>query len=183
MKVWPNYHYVQGIISPNVGDELFRCLDTQLDWDRRQQNRREYWTNDFNLPYTYGKNEGIRTYEAKPSNYEIDMIRSVVKNHLHYHFQGCFVNYYEGQHDYLGWHADNSDLINHNHEIVVVTLGHPRRIQVRDNGKVFTQTILLEHGSMFVMPAGSQQTHQHRIPKTDRPVGPRISLTFRALHI
>ena len=39
---------------------------------------------------------------------------------------------------------------------------------------------LLEHGSMFVMPPGMQQTHQHRIPKGSRRMGTRISLTFRA---
>lgn len=39
---------------------------------------------------------------------------------------------------------------------------------------------LLEHGSLFIMPPGMQQTHQHRIPKGDRKMGTRISLTFRA---
>lgn len=38
---------------------------------------------------------------------------------------------------------------------------------------------LLQHGSLCLMHAGMQDTHQHRIPKVDREVGPRISLTFR----
>lgn len=37
----------------------------------------------------------------------------------------------------------------------------------------------LADGSLFVMPAGMQDTHKHRIPRNDRPCGPRISLTFR----
>lgn len=42
------------------------------------------------------------------------------------------------------------------------------------------QKQLLEEGSMFIMPAGYQDTHLHRIPKHDRPCGYRISLTFRS---
>jgi len=40
--------------------------------------------------------------------------------------------------------------------------------------------ILLERGSLFVMPKGFQDTYFHRIPKHDRPCGWRISLTFRS---
>jgi len=42
------------------------------------------------------------------------------------------------------------------------------------------QRILLEQGSVFLMPPGYQDTHFHRIPKHSRPCGPRISLTFRS---
>lgn len=42
------------------------------------------------------------------------------------------------------------------------------------------QRILLEEGSLFLMPVGFQDTHLHRIPKHDRPCGWRISLTFRS---
>jgi alkylated DNA repair dioxygenase AlkB len=41
------------------------------------------------------------------------------------------------------------------------------------------EKLLLPHGSLCIMPPGFQQTHQHRIPKADRDVGVRISLTFR----
>lgn len=33
--------------------------------------------------------------------------------------------------------------------------------------------------SCFIMPAGFQDNHVHRIPKHNRPCGARISLTFR----
>jgi alkylated DNA repair dioxygenase AlkB len=42
------------------------------------------------------------------------------------------------------------------------------------------QRIKLKEGSLFLMPIGYQDTHQHRIPKHDRPCGWRISLTFRS---
>ena len=41
------------------------------------------------------------------------------------------------------------------------------------------ERVKLGHGSLRVMEAGMQDIHVHRIPKADRVVGPRISLTFR----
>ncbi len=38
---------------------------------------------------------------------------------------------------------------------------------------------IVEPGSLFIMPPGMQHTHEHRIPKGDRAMGGRISLTFR----
>ncbi len=42
------------------------------------------------------------------------------------------------------------------------------------------QRILLQDGSLFLMPAGYQDTHLHKIPKHDRECKWRISLTFRS---
>jgi alkylated DNA repair dioxygenase AlkB len=42
------------------------------------------------------------------------------------------------------------------------------------------EKLLLQHGSLCLMRPGMQDTHQHRIPKSDRQnCGPRISFTFR----
>jgi hypothetical protein len=40
-------------------------------------------------------------------------------------------------------------------------------------------TTKLSNGSLFIMEAGMQSTHKHRIPKSDKICEPRISLTFR----
>jgi alkylated DNA repair dioxygenase AlkB len=39
--------------------------------------------------------------------------------------------------------------------------------------------VLLQHGSLCLMQPGMQDTHFHRIPKSDRLCGEHISLTFR----
>jgi alkylated DNA repair dioxygenase AlkB len=52
--------------------------------------------------------------------------------------------------------------------------------KIRPKGKVSdNQKVLLNRGSLFIMPKGFQDTHFHRIPKHDRPCDWRISLTFR----
>lgn len=97
---------------------------------------------------------------------------------------GCFLNRYDHDRQALGWHSDDSDIMDHTKAVVVVSFGEPREIWWRkkgDKGVVPTENRqLLEPGSLFVMPPGFQQTHEHRIPKGDRPMQTRISLTFRA---
>jgi hypothetical protein len=39
----------------------------------------------------------------------------------------------------------------------------------------------LAPGSLFLMHAGMQATHEHRIPKVGHEVKPRISMTYRGL--
>ena len=43
------------------------------------------------------------------------------------------------------------------------------------------ERLLLNNGSLCLMQPGMQDTHQHKIPKADRVVGKRISLTFRGV--
>ena len=44
-----------------------------------------------------------------------------------------------------------------------------------------TETIDLPSGSLLLMAGPTQAHWLHRVPKTRRPVGPRINLTFRRI--
>jgi alkylated DNA repair dioxygenase AlkB len=105
--------------------------------------------------------------------------------------EGCFLNGYETSRDWLGWHADDDTGIDHTKPIAIITVGTGRAIQFREiiepisaaSKGVFgeTQTLMLESGSLCLMDAGMQFTHQHRIPKAGMAVDPRVSLTYRGL--
>lgn len=116
----------------------------------------------------------------------LDMARAwstLVGDGLGLAFNVCFLNRYDDHRNQLGWHADDTPGMLHEHPIAVVSLGAAREIWWRPIGQTGVvpadQRQLLEDGSLFMMPAGFQRTHQHRIPKHDRPCGPRASLTFR----
>lgn len=95
----------------------------------------------------------------------------------------CFLNYYENEKQHLGWHADDSPEMDTNHPIAVISFGESRYIFVKD--KFYKVEIpdedkfLLNDGSLFIMPANYQEEHLHKIPKGDRVMNGRISLTFR----
>jgi alkylated DNA repair dioxygenase AlkB len=41
----------------------------------------------------------------------------------------------------------------------------------------------LGHGDLIVMGGSCQRTWEHAVPKTARPVGPRISVQFRPIDV
>ena len=198
--------YIPGFIQN--ADELFEGLWNNLAWERRSDApRREYWTNVFDRDYSYGRGAGLRTYHAQPVTGEIGFVSEALNQdpRVKTLFEGCFLNGYEDAHDWLGWHEDDDPGIDHSKPIAVVTLyggegsNKPRSIQFREKlgyigtgryeghrelqvmtyGPVIDQP--LEHGSLCLMPAGFQATHQHRIPKAGFEAKSRISLTFRSL--
>lgn len=153
-----------------------------LPWLAVTPARKEYFMSDVPRKYTYGRDEFARTYESNPFSDLVHRYRLVL-NVPGVHYNVCFLNRYDEQRNQLGWHADDSPEMDHDHPIAVVSFGAEREIwwRKKDEGGVVpaAQRQVLHHGSLFVMPAGFQQTHQHRIPKADRAVGVRVSLTFR----
>ena len=171
-------------------------LEAVLDstpWIQVTDARLECFMSATTATYTYGEGRGIRTYMPVPYSPLVTSIQETLNTHVshvlneHPHRSGlynvCFLNRYDNASMQLGWHSDDSPGMDHDHPIAVVSFGQPREIWWR--GKTQTGVIpadqrqLLEHGSIFVMPEGMQRTHQHRIPKGDKPMGTRISLTYR----
>lgn len=176
--------YIPGFLGADVATQTFEKLRDELAWERRvSAPRSEYWTNLYDRPYTYGRDAGLRTYEARPSHWCIDVIREKILEDCGAALEGCFLNHYLDGNDALGWHADDDKGIDHTKPIAVVTLGQGRALRYKPQIKGSHPTeVFLEHGSLLLMHAGMQHTHFHMIPKVeDRVIGPRISLTYRGL--
>lgn len=178
--------YMADFLDTEQADIAFRLLKEELNWERRDDAPRfEYWTNIFNIDYSYGRGRGLRTYQSQKSHKIIDIINNAIFEKTdNTPFEACFLNMYFDQSDALGWHADDEPKIDHTRPIAVVSLGEERIIQTKPvDGSETASSQLLGHGSLFLMPAGFQQTHLHRIPKGGREMGTRISLTYRALKL
>lgn len=66
------------------------------------------------------------------------------------------------------------------HPVALLSLGAVRRMVVRTPARPrASMQVELEPGSLLVMSCRSQLEYEHGIPKTPRPVGPRISLACR----
>jgi len=172
------------IYVPNFiinSDEALASLRDELNWERRDDAPRcEYYCNDIEVPYAYGRNTGRRTYEPRPYHPTIIRIKNQVEEFCRVKLEACFLNKYLNQSDHLGWHADDSEEMDDSRPIVSVSLGVERELWFRPNTD--TKAIekkKLEHGSICVMLPGMQDTWQHRIPKAGFMCGVRVSLTFR----
>lgn len=96
-------------------------------------------------------------------------------------FNGVLLNLYRDGRDSMGWHADDEPELGPAPMIASLNLGAARRMRFKpkrpDGGAPFSVT--LGHGSVLLMQPAVQTHWLHAIPKTARPVGPRINLTFR----
>jgi alkylated DNA repair dioxygenase AlkB len=180
--------YLETFVRGEVAD-LYAHIYLETDWVWRTGARAEaFMTEVPGVPYQYGKQPFEREYHSTEMLPIVKAIMDEVNIELT-HFRhvkpvnGCFLNRYDNQWHALGWHSDDFEGMDHEAPVAVISLGQPRDIWWRPIGQSGTvpddQRQLLASGSLFIMPPGFQHTHQHRIPKGDREMGPRVSLTFR----
>lgn len=161
-------------------DAAFAALKEGLDWERRDDAPRcEYYCNDVDEPYVYGRGAGRRTYLPRPYIPEILSIRKALEEYAGCPFEVCFLNMYLNQRDHLGWHADDSPEMDPDRPIVSVSLGVEREIWFKRKDEEMIERVTLGHGSACIMAPGMQREYLHRIPKASFICGERISLTFR----
>ncbi len=94
-------------------------------------------------------------------------------------FNRCLANHYRDGRDSVDWHADDEPELGAAPVIASLSLGSQRRFQLRHRASRELHSFELEHGSLLVMGAGVQRHWQHRLPKTAKPVEPRVNLTLR----
>ena len=84
----------------------------------------------------------------------------------------------------MGWHADDEPELGRDPVIASVSLGAPRRFCLRHRRQPDLKLDLeLPHGSLLLMSGPLQHHWVHALPKTRRPVGERINLTFRRVAV
>jgi alkylated DNA repair dioxygenase AlkB len=67
--------------------------------------------------------------------------------------------------------------------VAIVSFGAPRPLLLRPRGGGSSSRFPLGHGDLIVMGGSCQRTWEHAIPKTARPVGPRVSVQFRPVGV
>lgn len=112
----------------------------------------------------------------------LQKIKSKVENVSNTNFTTVLLNQYRDGKDSNGWHADNEKELGVNPIIASVSFGAERIFQLKHNSiSGLKQNILLEHGSFLLMKGTTQHFWKHQIPKTSKPIGERINLTFRII--
>ena len=89
-----------------------------------------------------------------------------------------FTLYRDGN-DSVAWHGDRHRHVVTNPVVAIVSLGAPRPFRVRPRGGGSSLSWDLGNGDLFVMGGACQHDWEHCVPKTRRPVQPRMSVTIR----
>ena len=88
---------------------------------------------------------------------------------------------YRDGHDSVAWHGDRIGRSTRpRHHGRHPLGGSPRDLMLRPRGGGSSIRVPAGHGDLVVMGGSCQRTWDHCVPKTARPVGPRISVQFRA---
>ena len=96
-------------------------------------------------------------------------------------FRTAGLCYYRDGRDSVAWHGDR---FGHGRTedtmVAILSVGEPRPLLFRPRGGGAPSVRLVPgHGDLLVMGGSCQRTWDHAVPKTARPVGPRISIQFR----
>lgn len=94
-------------------------------------------------------------------------------------FNYALANRYRNGGDMLGWHADDEADLGVEPVIATVSLGAPRTLRIRRRAGGTSIGGVLAHGSLLLMWGASQRDYKHCVPRTRKPVGERVSYTFR----
>jgi alkylated DNA repair dioxygenase AlkB len=182
--LWPQ------ALAPAEADALFTALRARIDWQqeeilvfgRRQRvPRLVAWHGDPGASYVYSGT----AHAPVPWGPELLALRRTVENLTGHPYDSVLLNLYRDGRDGMGWHADDEPELGVDPVIASVTLGTVRRFRLRhrrrrDDGAALADTTLeLGHGSVLLMAGPTQHHYLHCVPKTARPVGERINLTFR----
>lgn len=129
-------------------------------------------------PYSYSN----ITMQPHPWNTLLQKIKYHIETTTECQFTTLFLNQYRDGKDSNGWHADNEKELGTNPIIASLSFGAERVFQLKHNTIADAKkSIVLEHGSLLLMKGSTQHFWKHQIPKTAKPIGNRINLTFRSI--
>jgi alkylated DNA repair dioxygenase AlkB len=129
-------------------------------------------------PYSYSN----ITMQPHPWNSLLQKLKTEIENVSETVFTTVLLNQYRDGKDSNGWHADNEKELGTNPVIASLSFGAERTFQLKHNfDKDLKKNIILQHGSLLLMKGTTQHFWKHQIPKTAKPISPRINLTFRVI--
>jgi alkylated DNA repair dioxygenase AlkB len=158
-------------------DELFERLIRAVPW---RAERRTMYDRTVDVPRLLAFYD---VSEALPDE-ELGRIGRFLVDHYGHGFPEARATtglcLYRHGRDSVAWHGDtigrgaSRDAI-----VAVISLGARRRFLLRPRGGGPTVRHELGGGDLLVMGGSCQYTWEHSVPKTARPVGPRISIQYR----
>ena len=166
VRYWPS------IIAPEIAERWFADL-MALQWSAM---RRQMYDREVDVPRLLFH----RRLDDPACPALLREILDTVQAKVPAPYTAAGLNLYRDGGDSVAMHGDKLHTLVRGHPIAIVSLGAPRRMNIRArSGSRQRHALELAPGSLLAMSHASQATHEHGIPKTTRPVGPRMSVVFR----
>ncbi|MFN2449285.1 MAG: alpha-ketoglutarate-dependent dioxygenase AlkB [Candidatus Baltobacteraceae bacterium] len=164
--------YHPAVFAAQESRQLFERFERSLPWTRETMWMYDRTVDVPRLIARFGD-----TAEMPP---ELLDVKQRIESYLHTAFNAVSVQYYRDAADSVAWHNDHRDELVPLPVIALLSLGATRQMQIRSKTKPRRNfRIDLQAGSVLVMSGRSQEFWEHTIPKSPRPVAPRISVALR----
>ncbi len=182
-----NISYFPNFIALKKADAYFEMFKNDIPW---QQDDITVFGKSYAQPRLtalYGNNDRPYSYsniKMQPHQFtkELLEIKEEIEKNIEVKFTTCLLNRYRTGKDSNGWHADNEKELGQNPIIASITLGQERYFHLKHStNKALKHKLLLAHGSLLLMQGETQHHWLHQIPKSTKPIGERINLTFRII--
>jgi alkylated DNA repair dioxygenase AlkB len=174
-----------GFLTPGEADAAFAALRQAVAWEvhrirlfgrQLDSPRLSAWIGDPGTAYRYSG----ATFEPQPWPMPLQALRERVAAAAGAPLNSVLANLYRDGRDYMGWHSDDERALGPHPVIASLSLGATRRFHLRRRDDARVGLVLdLPPGSLLLMRGATQATTRHALPRTARPVGERINLTFR----
>lgn len=167
IRYWPD------AVDAATADAWFAALQAGVPWTR---HRRPMYDRVVDVPRLLA----AWPVDELPPALPLDALLARVQDLVPAPYTGVGLNFYRDGQDSVAMHHDTLRTLVPGHPLTLVSLGAPRRMLLRaQHGRERAIAVDLAHGSVLAMSHASQLSHLHGVPKTARPVGPRISAVFR----
>ena len=179
--------YYPAFLSLKEADDLYNELYTTTPW---QADKITVFGKTYDQPRLtalYGTDPSPYTYsnitmQPHPMTKTLLGLIEKIKSYNDNEFNAVLLNLYRNGKDSNGWHADNEKELGKNPVIASISLGEERFFHLKHRTqKEQRLKIALKHGSLLIMGGEMQHHWLHQIPKTTKPISPRINLTFRKI--
>lgn len=174
-----------GWMAPVEADRLLDECAAGLPWTvhrvrlfgREQPSPRlSCWLGDPGAVYRYSGSRHV----PHPWTPGLARLRDRLQALLGCPFNSLLANLYRDGNDAMGLHSDDEPELGRLPVIASLSLGGTRRFRLKHRETPVIQcTLQLRHGDLLVMAGSTQRNYRHALPRTARPVAPRVNLTFR----
>lgn len=184
-RALPGIEYRPGWLRQGEADALFAGLRDAMRWDVHRirmfgreiaSPRLSCWIGDAGAVYGYS---GTR-HEPHPWPALLMPLRARLEAECGSVFNSVLANLYRDGRDAMGWHRDDEPELGDAPLIASLSLGGTRRFLLKD-AQGSRHVFDLASGDLLLMSGDSQRRYRHALPRTAKPVAPRINLTFRHL--
>jgi alkylated DNA repair dioxygenase AlkB len=171
--------HLSGWVSGSDG--VLQTLLAEVDW---RAERRVMYDQTVDVPRLLRWYDGVETLPHAVLTAARERLTEHYRDELHEPFVTAGMCLYRDGRDSVAWHGDTIGRGSTQDTMVaIVSFGSPRNLLLRPRGGGESLRFPLGHGDLIVMGGSCQRTWEHAIPKTARPVGPRVSVQFRPVGV